>query len=133
VLADVDPESSWQRFLLALECDIGDVQGGTTKEGIHMGVMSGTLDLIQRAYLGTEVRDDVLRFHPRLTDRLDGLTMGMQYRRTPLRVTLEGGRLTVAALGEGQTPPLRVGVRGDVRELRTGDPLHFDLASDGEG
>ena len=32
-----------------------------------MGVMSGTLDLVQRAYLGTEIRDDVLRFHPRLT------------------------------------------------------------------
>ena len=128
VLADIDPESSWRRFLLALESDVGDIQGGTTKEGIHMGVMSGTLDLVQRAYLGTEVRDDVLRFHPRLTDRLDGLTMGMQYRRTPLRVTLAGGRLTVAALGDGQTPPLRVGVRDDVRELRTGDPLRFDLA-----
>ena len=48
VLAALDPESSWERFLVALESDVGDVQGGTTKEGIHMGVMSGTLDLIQR-------------------------------------------------------------------------------------
>ena len=31
-----------------------------------MGVMAGTLDLIQHAYLGTEIRDDVLRFDPRL-------------------------------------------------------------------
>jgi trehalose-phosphatase len=134
VLADVDPESSWERFLVALESDIGDIQGGTTQEGIHMGVMSGTLDLVQRAYLGTEVRDDVLRFQPRRTDRLEGLTMAMQYRRTPLQVTLEHGRLTVAALGDGHTPPLRVGVRGDVRELRTGDPLRFELTTtDREG
>ena len=48
-LAAIDPESSWERFLVALESDVGDVQGGTTKEGIHMGVMSGTLDLIQRS------------------------------------------------------------------------------------
>ena len=41
VLAALDPESSWERFLIALESDVGDVQGGTTKEGIHMGVMSG--------------------------------------------------------------------------------------------
>ena len=27
--------------MVALESDVGDVQGGTTKEGIHMGVMSG--------------------------------------------------------------------------------------------
>ena len=56
VLAELDPESSWERFLVALESDIGDVQGGTTKEGIHMGVMSGTLDLVQRGYLGTAIR-----------------------------------------------------------------------------
>ena len=52
VLARLDIESSWERFLVALESDVGDVQGGTTKEGIHMGVISGTLDLIQRSYAG---------------------------------------------------------------------------------
>jgi trehalose/maltose hydrolase-like predicted phosphorylase len=40
VLARLDVEASWQRFLVALESDVGDVQGGTTKEGIHMGVIS---------------------------------------------------------------------------------------------
>ncbi len=48
VLAAIDPESSWERFLIALESDIGDIQGGTTKEGIHLGVMAGTLDVVQR-------------------------------------------------------------------------------------
>ena len=43
VLAALDPESSWERFIAALESDIEDVQGGTTKEGIHLGVMSRTL------------------------------------------------------------------------------------------
>src|SRR6185312_260692 len=72
VLAGLDPASSWQRFLQALDSDLGDVQGGTTKEGIHMGVMSGTLDLLQRSYVGSSVRDGVLHFQPRLIDRLDG-------------------------------------------------------------
>ena len=58
----LDPESSWERFLVALESDVGDVQGGTTKEGIHMGVMSGTLDLLQRDYVGSDIRDGVLYF-----------------------------------------------------------------------
>ena len=57
ILADLDPESSWERYMVALESDVGDVQGGTTQEGIHMGVMAGTLDLIQRGYLGTDIRD----------------------------------------------------------------------------
>jgi trehalose-phosphatase len=131
VLAPIDAESSWERFLVALESDVGDIQGGTTKEGIHTGVMSGTLDLVQRAYLGTEIRDDVLRFDTRMTDRLDGLSLLMHFRRVQLRVSLERDRLTVAALGDAQHPPVRVGVRDDVRELRAGAPCTFELAAAG--
>ena len=129
VLAGVDPESSWERFLAALESDIGDVQGGTTKEGIHLGVMCGTLDLIQRGYLGSRIRDGVLYFKPRLTDRLDGLAFPMQYRGTPLTVTLQTGELRVAVKGEGLSRPIRVGVGDDVRELCPGDEWTFALAA----
>ena len=82
VLAGVDPESSWERFLVALESDIGDIQGGTTREGIHLGVMSGTLDLVQRAYLGTEIRDGVRPLRPE-ADRTGstGCRFAMQFRR----------------------------------------------------
>ena len=127
VLAAIDPESSWKRFLVALESDIGDIQGGTTKEGIHLGVMAGTLDLVQRAYLGTEIRDDVLRFHPTLTDRLDGLTLAMQFRHTPITVSLNGSKLTVAAHADGPSAPIRVGVGDVVRELSGGETATFTI------
>ena len=65
---------------MALASDTGDVQGGTTKEGIHMGVMAGTLDLLQRAYLGADVRGHVLHFAPRLLDRLQGLVLPMRFQ-----------------------------------------------------
>jgi trehalose/maltose hydrolase-like predicted phosphorylase len=126
-LAAIEPESSWERFMVALESDIGDVQGGTTKEGIHMGVMSGTLDLVQRGYVGSEIRDGVLYFDPKLADRLEGLSFAMQFRRTPLRVTLEGGELTVVADAEGFSRPVRVGVGDAVRELCAGDRWAFPL------
>ncbi len=128
VLAAIDPESSWERFLVALESDIGDIQGGTTKEGIHLGVMAGTLDLVQRAYLGTEIRDDVLRFHPTLTDRLDGLTLAIQFRHTPITVSLNGSKLTVAAHADSPSAPIRVGVGDIVRELRRGEIATFTIA-----
>jgi trehalose/maltose hydrolase-like predicted phosphorylase len=127
VLAALDPASSWERFLAALESDIGDVQGGTTKEGIHLGVMAGTLDLIQRGYLGTDIRDGVLHFSPRLTDRLEGLSFPMQFRGTPIRVTLADGGLTVVAHTEGFSRPIRVAVGDEVRELCAGDHHTFAL------
>jgi trehalose/maltose hydrolase-like predicted phosphorylase len=126
-LAAIDPESSWERFMVALESDVGDVQGGTTKEGIHMGVMAGTLDLVQRGYIGSEIRDGVLYFDPKLADRLEGLSFAMQFRGTPIRVTLENGELTVVADAEGFSRPVRVGVGDDVRELCAGDRWTFPL------
>jgi hypothetical protein len=44
---------SWALLLEALEGDISDVQGGTTAEGVHLGAMSGTLDLLQRGLTGS--------------------------------------------------------------------------------
>lgn len=127
VLAQVDPEESWKRFLVALESDVGDVQGGTTKEGIHMGVMSGTLDLIQRSYMGSEIRGEVLHFQPRLLERLDGLTFPMRFRGTPIQVSLRDGELTVVADTDGSSRPIRVGVGDEVVKLRPGDRHTFAL------
>ena len=128
VLATIDPESSWDRFLVALHSDADDIQGGTTKEGIHMGVMSGTLDLMQRNYAGAHVYNDVLHFNPQLPSRLDSLSFSMQFRETPIQVTLTGDHLTLAVHPEGASRPVRVAVRDDVRELCPGDQTVFELS-----
>jgi trehalose/maltose hydrolase-like predicted phosphorylase len=130
VLAAIDPESSWERFLVALQSDVDDIQGGTTKEGIHVGVMCGTLDLVQRGYAGTHVREGVLYFNPRLPRQLDGLSFSMQFQETPILVTLTGDRLTLAIHPEGVSRHVSVGVRDDVRELRPGDRTVFELSQD---
>jgi trehalose/maltose hydrolase-like predicted phosphorylase len=132
VLAAIDPESSWERFMVALESDVGDVQGGTTKEGIHMGVMSGTLDLIQRFYAGSAIRDGVLYLAPRLGDRLAGLQFSMQFRGMPISVSLEDGKLSVAADAEGSSRPIKVGVGDQVIELCPGDQQTFALQEGGD-
>jgi trehalose/maltose hydrolase-like predicted phosphorylase len=126
-LASLDPASSWRRFLVALESDVGDIQGGTTKEGIHMGVMSGTLDLVQRFYAGTDIRDGVLRFDPRLPAELDGLSFAMQFQGTPLQVTLADQSLTLAAHPEGARQPIKVAVGDEIQEICPGQQREFEL------
>ena len=127
VLAKLDPESSWQRFLLALESDIDDALPGTTKEGIHLGVMAGTLDLLQRGYLGTEIVDDVVYFKPTALERLDGLRLPLQVRRTPITVSVNGRRVTVTVLAEGYIRPITVSIHGAARELKRGESCTFEL------
>jgi beta-phosphoglucomutase len=128
VLASMDPRASWERFRVALESDVGDIQGGTTKEGIHLGVMAGTLDLVQRAYLGTEIRDDVLYFNPAAVDELDGLELAMQVRGTPIIVSLHGTELAVRARPHGFTRPITVSVSGVEQELGPGEIVTFRLS-----
>ena len=127
-LAAIDPDGSWQRFLVALTSDIDDIQGGTTKEGIHLGVIAGTLDLIQRAYVGAEIRDDVLHLNPMLSARLDGLSLSMQFRRVPITISINGSELTVAVLADGHSGTITVGVGDALRELRGGDSATFTIA-----
>ncbi|MEQ7127966.1 glycosyl hydrolase family 65 protein [Actinopolymorpha sp. B11F2] len=132
VLAEYDPVSSWERFRVALESDVCDVQGGTTQEGIHMGVMSGTLDLVQRGYAGTQIRNGVLYFAPRLPRQLERLRFSMQFRGTPLRVEFAEGHLTLSVHSEGVSRPIRVGVGDVIHELCPGDQRTFALSTDND-
>jgi trehalose/maltose hydrolase-like predicted phosphorylase len=126
ILANRDPQSSWERYLVALESDACDVQGGTTQEGIHMGVMAGTLDLIQRGYMGSRIRDGVLYFDPKPVGNLDGLSFPMRFHEMPLEVKLEGGKLTVTAQSDGVNQSIQVGVGDSVREIQSGESYTFD-------
>jgi trehalose/maltose hydrolase-like predicted phosphorylase len=87
--------------------------------------MAGTLDLIQRGYLGTEIRGDVLSFSPRLIDRLDGLSFRMEFRGTPIRVSLVGRQLSVTSEGLGGR--IEVAVGGEARDLPPGGRCTFTL------
>src|SRR5687767_9282827 len=95
ILADLDPKSSWDKFTTALESDVSDIQGGTTKEGIHMGVMAGALDLIQRGYMGAEIQNGVLCFSPKPNERLDGLSFPLRFRKTQVEFALKEDNLMV--------------------------------------
>lgn len=127
VLARIDPQRSWQLFLEALESDINDTQGGTTAEGIHAGVMAGTIDLIQRCYMGMETRGDTVWFRPCLPEVLSsGLAFRFQYRGNWFSVSATQQTLSVT-FDSGWHPPARIGIAGQVSELRPGETRTFAL------
>lgn len=127
IYSEIDLATSWERYQVALESDVGDVQGGTTAEGIHMGVMSGTLDLVQRSYLGEEIRDGVLYFNPQPMDKLNGLTLPMRFRGLLIKVTFEDGCLRVGAEADSLNRSVKLGVGDQVREIGSEESYTFDL------
>jgi beta-phosphoglucomutase family hydrolase len=95
VLARSVRRRSWGLFTEALESDISDIQGGTTREGIHLGAMAGTVDILQRCFTGLELRGSELRFHPVLPDELKHLSFRLRYRKHSLRVDVKPSELVV--------------------------------------
>ncbi|MHA1719540.1 MAG: beta-phosphoglucomutase family hydrolase [Promethearchaeota archaeon] len=57
---------SYKLFLNSLESDYSDIQNGTTGEGIHTGVMGGTILLCLFSYVGLNLRFDNIQINPRL-------------------------------------------------------------------
>jgi len=128
VLARSDREHSWRLFQRGLDSDIADIQGGTTEEGIHTGAMAGTVDLVQRNYLGLETRSGILHFNPMLPEGVDRLHVGLQFRQHRLEVEVTPATLEVRSRPE-IAPMIDVAYRSHLRKLVPGGCQRFALVS----
>ena len=126
VMARYDPEASWIQFTEALESDMTDIQGGTTPEGIHLGAMAGTVDLIQRVFMGVSIRDGVLHFDPRRQARQRSIAFNLRFRAVWLDVRLAENRLTLSPR-PGGPDRVPIGVRDRIYTLKAGYERTFDL------
>ncbi|HEX9803862.1 MAG TPA: glycosyl hydrolase family 65 protein [Gammaproteobacteria bacterium] len=121
-----DRAGSWRLFQEALESDIADIQGGTTAEGIHLGAMAGTVDLLQRGYTGIVTRGEVLWLNPSLPDEIRNLTMSIRYRGQTLDLDIRQDFLRIRARASNAAP-IKLSVRDGLYELKAGDAREFPL------
>jgi len=126
VLARIDPAQGWRRLLGALELDVGDVQGGTTAEGIHLGAMAGTVDVVLRAIAGMRADADALRFDPMLPPQLKELSFSVHFRGHRLAVSLTEHCLEVSSR-RGDPSPIRIAVGRQLRKVAPGTRVEFPL------
>ncbi|NIN70379.1 MAG: glycoside hydrolase family 65 protein [Gemmatimonadetes bacterium] len=131
VQARGDRQRSWRWFEAAVRSDLSDIQGGTTKEGIHMGAMAGTVDLVQRCYSGIALREGVLWLNPQLPRDLKEINSRIQYRGHWFRFQVNHERLTVTFEGAWE-PYARIGFNGKVYTFKRGETKVFDLETRAE-
>jgi HAD superfamily hydrolase (TIGR01509 family) len=130
VAARMDPSTSWHRLGAALAADMADTQGGTTREGIHLGAMAGTVDLLQRCYLGLDSRAAELVLDPALPPEIDRLHVTLAYRGQQLDVTLSQIELVIEA-GHSTTASTALVIRDERLMLAPGDRIHRRLTAGG--
>ncbi len=122
VLARLDRKESWRLFEQAVTSDLIDIQGGTTREGIHTGAMAGTVDLVQRGYTGLQIDGNTLVLDPAIPPELGHLSTTIIFRGrwVDIHITPEEVTVTPGTGPDGQTE-VRVGSR--VERLDPGQPL----------
>lgn len=85
-LAFADPARSWRLYSKALATDLEALDGESTAEGIHLGAMGGTLDILQRCYAGIWPSSTGLRVTPAMPEALGRVEMELLYHGQQLKV-----------------------------------------------
>ncbi|MFF8594585.1 glycoside hydrolase family 65 protein [Streptomyces sp. NPDC015220] len=105
VLAQARRADAWQYMRDALEADIADLQGGTTGEGIHLGAMAGTLDLVQRGLTGLETREGALWLNPVPLPALSEYGFTAHYRgHCGVGIRRRSGQLEISVPASEESP-----------------------------
>jgi trehalose/maltose hydrolase-like predicted phosphorylase len=131
VLARARRSGAWAFAREALAGDVADLQGGTTGEGIHLGAMAGTLDLVQRCLTGLEARDGVLRLDPvPLPPDLPAYGFSLRHQgHWDIRLRLEGARLLIT-VPPSDRAPVRIELPGRALTVRPGETCALDLSGE---
>jgi beta-phosphoglucomutase family hydrolase len=105
-------ETAWQWFMEAMESDIYDTQGGTTPEGIHCGVMAGTLDVITRYFVGIDFSKQVPQITPNLPRHWKRLVMEVRRRKVRYHIDLSQDKIKLTVNGAAKKrQPVKVNGR----------------------
>ncbi|MBN1493340.1 MAG: glycoside hydrolase family 65 protein, partial [Candidatus Omnitrophica bacterium] len=73
-------QEAWRLFVEVMYSDIRDTQGGTTEEGIHVGVMAGSVTLVTRGFAGFQIMEDKIVIEPHLPQWWQSISFKIQYR-----------------------------------------------------
>lgn len=71
---------SWELYSGALSSDYNDIQGGTTAEGIHAGVMAGTIMIGLSTFAGIDIRGEVLTVNPKLPNNWKSIAFNIDFK-----------------------------------------------------
>jgi trehalose/maltose hydrolase-like predicted phosphorylase/beta-phosphoglucomutase-like phosphatase (HAD superfamily) len=126
ILARYAPHKAWRFLQEAFQSDVADVQGGTTAEGIHLGAMAGTVDLVMRCLTGMRAEGQVLRFDPAMPPQIREVRFSVHYRGHRVELVFSEDRVEISSRA-GVVAPITVAVREQTVELHPGARHTFPL------
>lgn len=92
-----DVDQMWTLYREALGSDYDDIQGGTTAEGIHLGVMATTVTFPLTVFAGIELTNEQLVLNPELPEQWRAVSFNIQKQQVNYDITLAHDAVTITA------------------------------------
>ncbi len=73
-------KQSWKWYCEVLNSDINDIQGGTTPEGIHTGVMGGSVYIAIKRYAGVDLINGIINVDPDIPKKWKHIYFKIKYK-----------------------------------------------------
>lgn len=90
-----DKKLSWNLYIDALTSDYNDIQGGTTAEGIHAGVMAGTIMIAITTFGGVDLRGKLLKINPNLPNHWKQLSFNITFKKVNYQMEISSEKIVI--------------------------------------
>ncbi len=100
-------DQSWKWYHEVLDSDINDIQGGTTPEGIHTGVMGGSVNIAMKRYAGVEVINDLIHIDPDIPEKWKHIHFRIKYRNIWYILEIERDKMNLELSGSKSKEPYK--------------------------
>ncbi|MFC1658710.1 glycoside hydrolase family 65 protein [Candidatus Omnitrophota bacterium] len=115
-------------FREVMESDVYDTQGETTPEGIHAGVMAGSLDIVIRGFLGINTLGDILRINPNPPDSWKRIKLRFRHKDRWVSLSLAKSQITILIQGPlTKKVKAAVEINNRLRQLPLGKTIRIAL------
>ncbi len=118
-------ELSAKLYQESLRSDFLDIQGGTTREGIHLGVMTGTILFLYRTYAGLDWTGNTLELNPNLPPGWKEICFNISFRGVRYHFKINPNSVN---LKTDSASPQNIVIKKQIFTIQPGDwqPILYD-------
>jgi trehalose/maltose hydrolase-like predicted phosphorylase len=111
---------AWELYMEALSSDYVDIQGGTTAEGIHAGVMGATVLFVIQSIAGIRFIDEAISMDPGLPGGWQKLEFNFAFRKKYYNFMIFSDRIIIE-LKSFDDQPVNITISGKEYKLFPGE------------
>lgn len=118
-LAHFRPDWAQSCFLKGVRLDLNPSNQASSREGVHLGAMAGSLDIVQRCYIGLTLHGEEIVIEPALPKDLPAISFTFRCGPGCFKVGHENRQVWIFSQSDNPKPA-KLRVRGQTIELLPG-------------